>query len=139
MLSGRMMLREFDRLHAERTSFAIETTLSSLSYLRRAKAMQAEGWKCGMVYVWLNSPELAHQRVLARVARGGHDVPEEVIRRRYERSQNNLIPYLKICDKVFIFDNSGGAPLYVGHGVRNVYISNGHPLSSFILNSRMNE
>lgn len=86
-----MMLGEFERLRNERTSFAIETTLSSLSYLRRAKTMQAEGWKCGMVYVWLNSPELAHKRVLVRVARGGHDVPEEVIRRRYERSQNNLI------------------------------------------------
>lgn len=137
--SGRMMLKEFDRLRSERTSFAIETTLSSLSYLRHAKAMQAEGWKCGMIYVWLNSPELAHKRVLVRVARGGHDVPENVIRRRYDRSQNNLIPYLKICDKVLVFDNSGESPLYVGHGVKGVFISDAHPLSSFILNSLMNE
>lgn len=136
--SGRLMLTEFDRLREERTSFAVETTLSSLNYLRRAKAMQDEGWKCGMVYVWLNSPALSLERVQSRVAKGGHDVPEDVIRRRYGRSQNNLIQYMKICDKVLVFDNSGDEPLYVGHGVKNAFISDDHPLSAFILNGLLN-
>lgn len=137
--SGRLILEEFDRLRAERTSFAVETTLSSLSYLRRAKAMQAEGWKCGLVYVWLNSPKLSHERVLARVALGGHGVPEDVIHRRYSRSQNNLIPYLKVCDKVFVYDNSEDTPVYVGHGSKGIFASTDHVLGDFVHDNWMSD
>ena len=92
-----------------------------------------------MVYVWLNSPELSRERVLARVAKGGHDVPEAVIQRRYSRSQNNLINYLNICDMVYVFDNSGEEPEYVGHGSVNGFATTlDHDLGYFI-HSRLNE
>jgi predicted ABC-type ATPase len=132
MQSGRLMLVEFERLRRAKVSFAVETTLSSTSYLRRVHEMRTEGWKCGMVYVWLNSPKLSHERVLARVNRGGHNVPEDVVFRRYERSQNNLINYLDVCDKVYVFDNSDHEPTYVAHGEEGWFAYSDHPLADFM-------
>lgn len=114
--SGRLMLGEFDRLRKERTSFAVETTLSSVSYLKKATAMRYDGWKVGLLYFWLASPELSQIRVSQRVAIGGHDVSASDIFRRYERSLNNLPKYLEVCDKFAMFDNSKDAPDLIAEG-----------------------
>lgn len=133
MRSGRLMLKEFDKLRSERVSFAIETTLSSSNYLVRAKAMQSEDWRIGMVYVWLNSPELSRERVCQRVARGGHDVPEDIIFRRYVRSMNNIVPYFKACEKVFVYDNSKERPELVGYRHKERFVPQvDHKLGLFI-------
>lgn len=114
--SGRLMLGEFDRLRKERTSFAVETTLSSVSYLKKATAMRHDGWRVGLLYFWLESPELSQIRVSQRVAIGGHDVSTGDIYRRYERSLNNLPKYLVVCDKFVMFNNSKDAPDLIAEG-----------------------
>jgi predicted ABC-type ATPase len=60
-----------------------------------------------LIYLWLPSPDLAVARVARRVASGGHSIPEDVIRRRYERGRRNLVnPYLPLCDNWIVYDNS---------------------------------
>ncbi len=61
-----------------------------------------------MIYVWLNSVELAIARVALRVASGGHNIPEDVIRRRYTRGRKNFLElYSKLTDRWQVYDNSG--------------------------------
>ncbi|MEG4323463.1 MULTISPECIES: hypothetical protein [unclassified Microcoleus] len=70
-----------------------------------------------LIYFWLRSPELAVARVARRVASGGHSIPEDVIRRRYERGLRNLIAlYLPLCDNWIIYDNSHETAQLVAEG-----------------------
>jgi predicted ABC-type ATPase len=91
---------------AEHLDFAFETTLGGNTIPR----LLAEAGSQGIgIYVWyagLASPDLHIQRVRSRVRRGGHDVPEEAIRRRYERSRLNLIALLPVLAALRIYDNS---------------------------------
>ena len=60
---------------------------------------QSSGYRLNLIYFWLQSPELALERVHKRVASGGHNIPEDVVRRRYERGRINLMQlYLPLCD-----------------------------------------
>ena len=88
-------------------SFAVETTLSGHTYLRMAQLAKARGFRTHLVYVGLNSPELSIDRVRIRVGLGGHDVPEQDIRRRYSRSLANLKAAISLVDSGHLFDNSG--------------------------------
>ena len=69
--AGRLMLKRIDELLAAKVSFSIETTLATRSYTRLIKRAQSEGYKVSLIYFWLNSPELAVNRVLQRVNEGG--------------------------------------------------------------------
>ncbi len=91
---------------AENESFAVETTLSGHTYLRMMVDAKRRGWQVNLIYIGVDNVLVSIQRVAQRVARGGHDVPEEDIRRRYTRSLNNLILALQHADRVSIFDNS---------------------------------
>ena len=92
--AGRLMLRRIDELMAAQLSFSVETTLSTRSYLSLIRQAQARGYTVSLIYFWLNSPELAIERVKQRVANGGHDIPPQIIRRRYKAGLNN---FFKIC------------------------------------------
>lgn len=96
--AGRLMLERIDDLVVSRTSFAIETTLASRRYLQLVNSLRSCGWRVGIVFVWLDSPERAIERVSRRVADGGHNVPEGDIRRRYRRGLENLPSFLDIAD-----------------------------------------
>ena len=91
-------------------SFAIETTLSSGSTLATMRQAHARGFIVRLVYVCLDNPERSIQRVCERVIQGGHDVPEEDVRRRYERSLQNLPDVLRRAHKGVVFENSGDRP-----------------------------
>jgi predicted ABC-type ATPase len=66
-------------------------------------------------FFWLNSPELAIERVKRRVMEGGHNIKTEVIKRRYFAGIKNLFDiYMDIVDNVRIFDNSLGNPTLIG-------------------------
>ncbi len=105
--AGRIMLQRIDYLLANRLNLVIETTLSSRSYVQTIGRAKAAGYVVNLLYVWLESPELARQRVAFRVAAGGHNIPSDVIDRRYRRSIQNLLKlYLPICDRSTIVDNS---------------------------------
>jgi len=112
--AGRIMLNRIQTLLHNQESFAIETTLSTKSYKTMMIKAQEQGYQITLVFFWLNSVELAKERVKKRVLEGGHHIPEEVIERRYLRGIQNLFNiYLPISDKVYIFDNSNGKKLLI--------------------------
>jgi len=109
--AGRMMLGEIRAFAGKRVSFAFETTLSGRGYMALLRELKAKGYEIHIFFLWVNHVELALSRVQERVARGGHDVPEPVVRRRFERSVRNfLIDYRALADSWILFDNSGKAP-----------------------------
>ena len=105
--AGRIMLKRIRALAEQNLNFAFETTLASRSYARLIKGLQGVGYEFHLIYVWLSSADLAVQRVRERVRTGGHDVPEEVIRRRYVKGVRNFFTvYSGLADTWGIYDNS---------------------------------
>jgi len=82
--AGRLMLSRIEELLSREETFSIETTLATKSYLNLVRRAQAKGYHVNIVFFWLRTPELAIQRVAERVQHGGHNIPEYIIRRRYE-------------------------------------------------------
>ena len=83
--AGRQNLRRLDELAAAGSSFAFETTLSGVIYAARIKRWKADGYLFLLTFFWLRDVSIALERVAARVASGGHDIPEAVVRQRYQR------------------------------------------------------
>lgn len=97
--AGRVALRRQKELAKERKDFAFETTLASRSYVRRLLELRQKGYQVTLMFLWLESAELAIERVKERVRAGGHDIPESTIRRRYDRGLKNLFGlYMPIVD-----------------------------------------
>jgi predicted ABC-type ATPase len=119
--AGRIMLARIANLAEQRQNFAFETTLASRSFAPFLRRIQREGYLVHIVYVWLRSPELAIERVQDRVRRGGHHVPEATVRRRYWRGLTNFKQvYQPIADSWVLCNNSGGRPMVVAQGKRQV-------------------
>ena len=107
--AARIMLQRIDELLLQKADFAIETTLATRSYVQLVKRAQVIGYKVHLLFFYLESPEQAIQRVAQRVKEGGHSIPEDVIRRRFQRGIDNLINlYLPICESVTIWNNMHG-------------------------------
>ena len=105
--AGRLMLRRIDELLRQNESFSIETTLATRSYFRLVERAHRQGYDVTLLYFWLHSPELAMQRVAERVSKGGHDIPKEIIvRRYYEGIRNFFSIYAPIVDTWILTDNS---------------------------------
>lgn len=105
--AGRLFLNEIKKFIADRESFAFETTLSGRSYLGMIRELVAAGWEVDLVYLWLPSVAVCLERVAERVARGGHNIPSDVIERRYYRSVANVLgDYGTLCSSVVCVDNS---------------------------------
>ncbi|WP_342596730.1 zeta toxin family protein [Cyanobacterium aponinum UTEX 3222] len=105
--AGKIMLERLDLLTSQKKDFAFETTLSSRHYARFLRKCRQMGYRINLLYFWLQCPELAISRVKRRVESGGHNIPEDVIIRRYQRGLINLFKlYLPLCDDWLIFDNS---------------------------------
>jgi predicted ABC-type ATPase len=115
--AGRLM-REEIRAHVLRgQSFAFETTLSGRMYARLIPEWQALGFRVKLMYLALPNLEMAIERVAARVSQGGHDVPEDVIRRRFWTSSHNFNElYRPLVDVWALYDNSGDSPALLGQG-----------------------
>ena len=127
--AGRIMLKRIRGLTAHKVDFAIETTLSSKSYVQFIRNAQLEGYYVSLIFFWLNTPELAIERVKIRVASGGHDIPEDVIKRRYWAGIKNLSQlYLPISDYWAIIDNSSPPFQNIAEGfaVQRVFDSGSH-------------
>lgn len=101
----RLLQRAID----ERLSFAFETTLGGRTITGLLDQALATGVEVRVWYVGLTSPELHIARVRGRVSRGGHDIPEERIRHRYDRSRLNLIHMLPALTELWVYDNSDDA------------------------------
>ena len=101
------MLDRIKELLTHSADFVIETTLSTLSYVKLVKDCKAKGYEIILMYVWLNSPDLAKERVKQRVSKGGHNIPEDIIERRYYKGLTNLREkFVNLCDEWMLVDNS---------------------------------
>lgn len=110
--AGKIMLDRIKELIKSRSEFAFESTLASKGFAKVLKDCKNTGYTTNLLYMALPSVELAINRVKYRVLNGGHDIPEDVIRRRYIRSINNLFDlYLPMSDNAYIYDCSGVIPL----------------------------
>jgi len=98
-----------ERAIADRKDFAFETTLGGRTITELLRKAVAAGFDVQIWFAGLASAELHIERVRARVARGGHDIPEEVIRHRYDASRENLIDLLPGLAALRVYDNSKGA------------------------------
>jgi len=106
--AGRIMLKRIDELLSEEVDFAFETTLATRSYVSFIKKAKQVGYQVTLLYFWLNSPQMAYDRVAKRVSEGGHNIPIDVIERRYYRGIKNLIDlYVPICDRWLVMNNIG--------------------------------
>lgn len=107
--AGRIMLKRINELLSENENFAFETTLSTRSYKNKIIEAKTKGYRVTLLFFWLQSTELAKERVKTRVLEGGHNIETAIIERRYQRGIENLFDiYLPIVDGALIFDNSGG-------------------------------
>jgi len=105
--AGRILIAKIDRLMQEGKDFAFETTLATRSYTRTIQKARSLDYQITMIYFWLDSVDLAFERVRSRVLEGGHCVPDPVIKRRYYSGIRNLFKlYMPICDYWMIFNNS---------------------------------
>ena len=106
--AGRVMLEEIDRNFAERRSFAFETTLAGHTYVRRIREWRAAGYVVKLIFLSLPTAEDAIERVASRVQHGGHDIPADVIRRRFDAGMRNFHEiYRHLVDYWVWLDNSG--------------------------------
>ena len=105
--AGRIMLTRIHELAIKKESFAFETTLASRTFYSFIKKLQIEGYQFHLVFLWLNSINIAIARVQERVSMGGHFIPKETIIRRYFSGLNNFFQlYKKISTSWSFYDNS---------------------------------
>ena len=105
--AGRLMLKRISELLQRNESFSIETTLSTRSYFRLVEKAHSQGYDVTLLFFWLKSPQQAIERVAERVAKGGHDIPKDIIVRRYWEGLDNLFKiYMPIVDTWILVNNS---------------------------------
>ena len=110
--AGKLMLERIDSLLTDNVSFAIETTLATRSYKNLVLRAKEKGYNVSLLFFWLESPELACQRVHKRVSEGGHDIPVDTIYRRYWLGLENLFRiFIPIVDDWSLYDNNNHANL----------------------------
>ena len=115
--AGRIMLNRIHQLIGEKADFGFETTLAAKSYISLIKVARESGYVVSLLYFWLSSPEFAMSRVAKRVKKGGHNVPVEIIERRYYRGISNLLKlYMPICDNWIVLDNTDAVSNVVALG-----------------------
>ncbi|NQT75139.1 MAG: zeta toxin family protein [Candidatus Omnitrophica bacterium] len=111
MKAGRLVLEQIRDMAGKDVDFAFETTLSGKAYIDFLKALKRKGYRLHLFFLWIPSPELALARIKGRVAEGGHDVPAEDVRRRFDRGIQNFFRfYRQLLDTWMFFDNAGDVP-----------------------------
>jgi len=118
--ASRIMYKRIRELIGMAKTFALETTLASRSIASLVKDAQTKGYYVTLLFFWLNTPDLAVERVRNRVAAGGHHVNEQTVRRRYRTGIINLFDlYIPICDYWLITDNSLSPMDIIAKGSKN--------------------
>ncbi len=112
--AGKLMLKTIDDLIAKGESFAFETTLSGRGYTRSIPRWRALGYHIKLIFLQLPNAETAIARVAERVQQGGHHIPEDVIRRRFDAGLHNFYQsYKPLADVWLHFDNAGDTPTLI--------------------------
>jgi predicted ABC-type ATPase len=117
--AGRLMLEEIRSHVRAGRSFAFETTLAGRGYARLIPDWRKQGYRVKLIYLQLPDVELALSRVAARVLQGGHDVPADVVQRRFVVGWRNFEQvYKPLVDSWELHENSGGKPTKIAEGGR---------------------
>ena len=126
MAAGRVMLQRLKELAAERASFAFDTTLASRTFAPWIAEQILEGYSFHLIFLWLPRVEMSIERVAGRVRDGGHAVPEETIRRRYEAGLRNFFElYRPLTARWDFYDNRSSfkpRPIANGRGAKTMRI-----------------
>ena len=116
--AGRLMIERIIHLLKEGETFAFETTLATRSYVKLIKQAQKRGYFVTLLFFMLSTPEQAVARVEKRVAMGGHNIPTDVIYRRYEAGLSNLFQlYMPVVDSWSLYDNSDCPAVHIASGL----------------------
>jgi predicted ABC-type ATPase len=122
--SGRIMLDKISKLISQKVDFAFETTLATRSYINTIQKAKAFGYDITLVFFWLDSVELAIERVKIRVEEGGHNIPVNVIKRRYLAGLKNLFQlYMSESSYWMIFNNSSLSAELIAEGYNDYKIN----------------
>lgn len=115
--AARLMLEEIEQCTRRGESFAFETTLAGLGYLRHVEQWRAHGYRVSLFFLSLPNADIAIARVAERVRQGGHDIPEPVIRRRFDAGWRNFrLRYRQAVDDWALYDNTGTEPVMLEWG-----------------------
>lgn len=115
--AGRLMLQEIASCTSKGENFAFETTLSGLAYLRHIQEWKNQGYHVTLFFLSLPSAEMAINRVAERVKQGGHHIPEDVIRRRFEAGIKNFEAHYRVLvDAWALYDNTSDEPVMIEWG-----------------------
>ena len=119
--AGRIMLSRIEDLLNRNETFSIETTLATKSYINLIRKAHDKGYCVHLIFFWLETPELAVQRVAERVSNGGHNIPTDVIQRRYIAGIKNMFNlFMKEVDLWAIYDNSRNPRAIIASGGKTV-------------------
>lgn len=115
--AGRLMLEEIRQCASTGESFAFETTLAGLGYLRHIRRWRAQGYHVTLYFLGLSDVEMAIARVAERVRQGGHVIAESVIRRRFAAGWRHFNRYYQqAVDDWALYDNAGAEPVMLAWG-----------------------
>jgi predicted ABC-type ATPase len=107
LAGGRLLLHGLDRLAAVKADFAFESTLSGLTYASRIRRWKQVGYRIEIVFLRLESVQLALKRIANRVRQGGHNVPAVDVARRFDRGWANFrSTYCALADSWAVYDNT---------------------------------
>lgn len=111
MKSGKLVLEQIKEFASRGVDFGFETTMSGVTYLKYFRMLKAKGYRINIFFLWIPNSQLAVARVKDRVAQGGHNVPAEDIKRRFERSITRFFrDYRVLTDKWILFNNALSRP-----------------------------
>ena len=127
--AGKEILRRQQDCMEKGLSFNRETTLSGTEIFRTIEEAKALGYEIHLRYVGVNNVEIAKERIKRRVALGGHGVSEDTVERRYERTMENFLKVIPLCDTVAVYDNSSDALVYVGYSLNGKLLRTKDPCS----------
>ncbi len=115
--ASRFMLLRIQYLLAQRADFSVETTLATRTMVSIFKEARSLGYTIIILYLWVQSPDIAIKRVRDRVEHGGHNIPEDVLRRRYRMGIKYLFnTYMPLCDRWIIMDNTSTRLALIAEG-----------------------
>jgi len=123
--AGKLMLIEIEKCIKNRKNFAIETTLASKNYIKLINRLKQNNWRVQMLYLYLPNINLSIDRVAERVKNGGHNIRLEDIKRRYNRSIENLInDYFLVTDSIICIGNENHSELIFNKNKDNLTVYN---------------
>ena len=122
MQAARIMLQQIELHISLSHTFCIETTLATKSYLNLIKRVQLINYEVILLFFYLPSAEMAKERVALRVSEGGHNIPIEIIKRRYGLGLLNLKKIIAVVDRWYVLNNSKSPAEKIAEGEFNKQI-----------------